>query len=365
MPVVFNARNTKPRLIAAILLCTPLMLTGCQILDPGGGVMRNTNSVTIKSAKSAETKTASTGAAGGDSSVSVADANALANTNAGTGSASNAVTYSATPTESTSGIGQSAATAQNIRNATAISTTSIAPKATEAHETSTVVAATLATTESGGVQTLTVTTDELSKFTMSTSTLTKPVSVDVSNANGSVQIREVPSLERAEVFVYQIDDKTKRGAPSSFVGTLNGSMLTIFCGEESGRIQIEINVPSLQDCTIRNAGGTINVSGAAGVVDITNGSSTRQGDGITFTTNDVLASNFSIGTDRGSIALNIPSGSQGLVTIRGQPSRVSVLAPYETLSSVRLGEGTYSGVLNGGDTMFRVSAPGPVALRFN
>lgn len=194
--------------------------------------------------------------------------------------------------------------------------------------------------------------------------ITEPLNVVVTNGFGSVILRASTDVDRPSVRVRRMDDAEVRGPQDGFVATLSGRTLTVDCPDQGGPMQVEIVVHALTDVTVRNSGGVVVVSGVAGAIDVANGTAERPGDSITVTTGFRLSSAISLGTDRGAVALTMPSGSSGVLNIRGQPMRVNVNARNEAMAQVRLGEGTYAGVANGGEAEMRISAPGPVTVNF-
>lgn len=194
--------------------------------------------------------------------------------------------------------------------------------------------------------------------------LTEPLNVVVQNGFGSVVVRENPDEDRPQVKVRRMDDAAAKGPSDGFTAVLTDGTLNIDCPDQGGPVNVEIVVHSLANVTVRNSGGIVSIQNASGSIDVTNGTAERAGDAITVNTRHQLSSAISLGTDRGPVTLSMPSGSAGLLNVRGQPMRVNVYARNENLSQVRLGEGTYSAVANGGSAEMRISAPGPVTVTF-
>lgn len=201
--------------------------------------------------------------------------------------------------------------------------------------------------------------------------------VRVENAVGAVQVVERGGLERPRVYVDRIDANAevgpdrRRRVPTSFRAAVTRRegggdlVLEVSCGEEPGPVRIRVEVASLGDVAVRNAGGPVTVRGVEGSVDVANGTATVGGDSVTVETRAALTGPVTIGTDRGSVLLRVARGSTGVLGIRGQASRVAVEARHDTMSRVRTSEGTYSGVLNDGEALWRVSAPGPVTVKID
>jgi hypothetical protein len=201
--------------------------------------------------------------------------------------------------------------------------------------------------------------------------------VRVENAMGAVQVVERGGLERPRVYVDRIDANAevgpdrRRRVPTSFRAAVTrregggDQVLEVSCGEEPGPVRIRVEVVSLGDVVVRNAGGPVAVRGVEGSVDVANGTATVGGDSVTVETSAALTGPVTIGTDRGSVLLRVARGSTGVLGIRGQASRVAVDARHDTMSRVRTGEGTYTGVLNDGEALWRVSAPGPVTVKID
>ncbi len=194
--------------------------------------------------------------------------------------------------------------------------------------------------------------------------VTSPISVVVHNGMGSVVVREDPETDRPEVRVRRMDDSAIKGPGHGFAGVLDAQTLTIDCPEQDGPVHVEVIVHALTDVTVRNSGGVVSIFGGSGAIDVANGTAERAGDAITVSTGHVLNGPISLGTDRGAVSLSLATGSSGVLTLRGQPMRINVLARSERMSNVRLGEGTYSAIVNEGQAEVRISAPGPVTVNY-
>lgn len=194
--------------------------------------------------------------------------------------------------------------------------------------------------------------------------ITEALSVVVQNGFGSVLVREDADEDRPQIRVRRMDDAAALGPSEGFTAVLVDGTLNVDCPDQGGPMSVEIVVHSLSSVTVRNSGGIVSVIGASGAIDVTNGTAERAGDAITVNTRHQLRSGISLGTDRGAVTLSLPSGSAGMLNVRGQPMRVNVNARNENLSQVRLGEGTFTGIVNEGDAEMRISAPGPVTINF-
>lgn len=200
--------------------------------------------------------------------------------------------------------------------------------------------------------------------TIADAPFTEPLNLVVHNGFGSVTIREDSSEDRPQVRVRRMDESALLGPQEGFTATLNESTLSVDCPDQGGPVFVEVVVHSLANVTVRNSGGIVSVFGVSGAVDVANGTSERPGDAISVSTGHLLATPISLGTDRGAVTLTMPSGSAGVLSFRGQPMRLNVNARNETLAQVRLGEGTYTAIANGGTAEMRISAPGPVTVNF-
>lgn len=194
--------------------------------------------------------------------------------------------------------------------------------------------------------------------------ITEPLNVVVRNGFGSVVVRGDSDEDRPRVRVRRMDNAAELGPQEGFTAVMTDGTLNVDCPEQGGPMHVEIVVHALANITVRNSGGIVAIFGVSGAIDVANGTAERSGDAITVNTRHVLSAPISLGTDRGPVALNFPSGSAGVLNVRGQPMRVNVHARNENLAQVRLGEGTYTAIANGGAAEMRISAPGPVTITF-
>lgn len=197
-----------------------------------------------------------------------------------------------------------------------------------------------------------------------------PVALDVSNRTGSVTIVADAKLDHPTVIATTVgDDGRTQPAPWAAAEVVRGDpypvMRVMVANDGQARAtDLTIHVPALAGLRVRNSGGRVQVSGAAGAVDVQNGSGVVQGGDVSIRFAGVLDAPFMARTSTGSLTVTVPPDSRGSIHATAGGNVVTVRVPSESLAKA-FGEGSdWTGILNGGTHDVRLIAErGPVMLR--
>lgn len=203
-----------------------------------------------------------------------------------------------------------------------------------------------------------------------------PLGIDVQNARGTVTIMSDSEVEAPIVraLVRKPSGSTGKDIAASWaaaqVSTEEGrSILRVLCADPlhvSEHVDLVIRVPSMAGVRVRNTAGAVIVRGAAGALDIQNGSPVTAGGDVDVAADALLKDPVLLSTPRGSVMLRAFRGMSGKLHAQTGSGMVRV-SPRETLASnISASPSSWTGKLGDGEADVRVeSGDGDVTVTIN
>ena len=201
--------------------------------------------------------------------------------------------------------------------------------------------------------------------------------VDIRNARGSVTLIVDRSVSEPTVYARPDGEPTSLGVEAPGGDWVSarlepqpeGPVLIIVAEHPEGpdsehRVDLTVTVPGCRSTTIRNAGGSVRVTGVGGVIDISSGDPQSPGGDILVRTGEPLRDAVTLETTSGRVQLSIGADAAGRFSLDAGGGDATFNGRRVRLSGVRARHGWWSGVLNGGDNPI-VLRSGDGAVRVN
>ncbi len=197
-----------------------------------------------------------------------------------------------------------------------------------------------------------------------------PLALDISNRMGSVTVLADSTLDHPVITATSIgEDGRMQPAQWAAAELVRGEpfpVLRVLVANDgvAKATDVTVHVPAIAGLRVRNAGGNVRIEGAAGAVDVQNGSGVVRGGDVSIWFGKPLEAPFMARTSTGSLVVTIRPGSKGSVHATAGGDVVTVRAPGETITDASGTSSDWTGVLNGGAHDVRLIAErGPVMLR--
>lgn len=206
----------------------------------------------------------------------------------------------------------------------------------------------------------------------------RPLTVDIENYRGSVEVQVVPGLTKPTLqawvldetngFMRLTDDALVKSWYAADIASVQGRpVLRILTKRTSetkpSSVRLVVQTPSCDGIRVRNSGGDVVLKGVSGEIAVENGYKGGEGGDISIATTHRIAEPMSLRTTKGDIAVLVPANSQGrldIITPKGSPE-VNVRA--DGLDAVKKTLTAFAATLNGGAKPWSMlSAEGSIRL---
>lgn len=182
--------------------------------------------------------------------------------------------------------------------------------------------------------------------------------VHVFNPNGSIRVLVDPSLDRPEITA------RRRGAGDTGIGIdarteigLNRMNLVVEvtdAAEVGAPIDLVIWTPSCGEVLIEGSGGTVELVGVSGQINVQRGADGQPGGDVLLRTNGDIPGPVNIFTNEGDVRILAGTGSAGQFELVADDGEVSFSASAGEVRQVRPTESRWTGVVNQGRHAFTV-----------
>lgn len=189
-------------------------------------------------------------------------------------------------------------------------------------------------------------------------------SIDVVNTSGSVLVYADKRWKKPEVYLKAKSDKTKRlkvipeWLHVDSVLEQGRPVLRVRCdapiagengGDETFTNRLVVRVPACTDITIRNGGGSVEVIGVTGSIDVQNGYENRTGGDVIVRTDAPITTPVLVYTTEGNANCQIGLGSTGQVEVSSDQGKAEVRARSTPFTGIRNPSDTrWVGTMNNG-----------------
>lgn len=194
--------------------------------------------------------------------------------------------------------------------------------------------------------------------------------VDVANSTGTVVVIADRSVETPSVHATTIgrDGRTIPApwAAADVVRAEPHPILRVLVSDRGAgaRADVTVRVPAMAGLRVRNARGPVDVRGAAGAIDVQNGTSVTPGGDTTISLSSALDAPFMARTTTGTLRVSLPDHSKGKVRLTAGEGVVSFVARHQDVAAAEGSATDWSCVLNaGGHDVRLIAERGPVWLR--
>lgn len=199
----------------------------------------------------------------------------------------------------------------------------------------------------------------------------RPVALDIDNQAGSVTVVVDPSLKRAEVTAVTTNAGGYPIAAPWAAADVEAAephpilrVLAKRTDAATGQTDLTVRVPACAGLRVRNSEGPVVVSGAAGAIDIQSGSDVQRGGDVTLSTGSAVNAPMLVRSAGGSVRLDLPTGSRGLISARSGVDQVTLIAPREQVEAAESVATEWRCDLNRGEFDVRLIADrGPIQIR--
>jgi len=192
-----------------------------------------------------------------------------------------------------------------------------------------------------------------------------PLAVDVSNFSGPVRVRVDDRVSEPEVLARlrlgsEADKEARRKAVdlvwvrAEVVDEPGGRIFRV----ESTRpeewrlpdpsVRLMLKMPSCEGARVYTNGGTVEVLGASGALEVVNGSDIDAGGDIIIRTGAALTEDVTLRTTRGDVRLQMGTGSAGRLDLATKEGDIAVRSSRGSLSRLFVSSEEWRAVLNGG-----------------
>jgi hypothetical protein len=201
----------------------------------------------------------------------------------------------------------------------------------------------------------------------------RPLSVDIENFRGSVEVEVVPGLtqptlrawvlDESNGFMRLTDDATVKSWYAAEIvsvqagagGAAGGGsrpVLRIITTRDAktkpSSVRLLVQTPTCEGIRVRNSGGGVVLRNVGGEITVENGYKGGEGGNITIHTSRRIAEPMSLRTTTGDIAILVPTSSQGRLEINTPKGQPQVNVRSDGLDMVKKTLTTFAATLNGG-----------------
>jgi hypothetical protein len=188
-----------------------------------------------------------------------------------------------------------------------------------------------------------------------------PTTVDVDNWRGSVLIEADPTAQAPSVRAittkagkvpHGTDVKTSvpATATASFVG--GRPVLRVATKPPEGELdvttEVRVSVPRLAGASVRNSGGTVEISGVAGPVAVENGAPGKPGGDVIVWTGEAITDPVTLSTSKGHVLFQAGPGTSGQFDLSTDKGRAEFSSLRGDVMNAHPEGQRYRGVLDGG-----------------
>ena len=198
----------------------------------------------------------------------------------------------------------------------------------------------------------------------------RPLSVDIENFRGSVEVEVVPGLtqptlrawvlDESNGFMRLTDDATVKSWYAAEIVTVQAGpagggsrpVLRIITTRDAktkpSSVRLLVQTPTCEGIRVRNSGGGVVLRNVGGEITVENGYKGGEGGDITIHTSRRIAEPMSLRTTTGDIAILVPTSSQGRLEINTPKGQPQVSVRSDGLDMVKKTLTTFAATLNGG-----------------
>jgi hypothetical protein len=188
--------------------------------------------------------------------------------------------------------------------------------------------------------------------------------IDIVNTNGSVLVFADKRWKTPEVYLKAKSEKTRRlkvlpdwlrvdsvleqGRPVLRV-RCNAPIAGEHGGDETFTNRLVIRVPACTDIVLRNGGGTVEVRGVTGAIDVQNGFENRPGGDVIVRTDAAITSPVLVYSSEGNVHCQLGLGSKGRVEVSSDYGKAEVRARSTPFTGIRNPtDSRWTGTMDGG-----------------
>jgi hypothetical protein len=210
----------------------------------------------------------------------------------------------------------------------------------------------------------------------------RPLSVDIENFRGSVEVEVVPGLTKPTLrawvldesngFMRLTDDATVKSWYAAEIVTVQaaGGSRPVFrivttrdAKTKPSSVRLVVQTPTCEGVRVRNSGGGVVLKNVGGEITVENGYKGGEGGDITVHTTRRIAETINLRTTTGNIAILVPTSSQGRLEVNTPKGQPLINVRADGLDMVKKTLTTFGATLNGGTKLWSMlSADGNVKI---